>query len=413
MDEEKNIPQGEKIPAILSFHEYEKTAVGRWGIKIVFLLIFLGLIQLPLFLVSNEIDNRQSRENLVTEELAKKWGGNQIVTAPLVQLKEGNFMRPETLEVKAEATPQIRYRGIYSIVLYTSQLRFTATFTGTENMASLLIKCSDLDGVTSAKVMLNGKELALQDCDESNYLSFALPAGISGEQTCNITLELKGSKSLKIIPVARRNTIDISGTWGSPSFDGKTLPLTREVQKDHFTAQWQCDHFTPQFKMVTNLGDLKDEQANGVNFMMPVSPYVQSNRLLHYATLFVSIFFFTLLLTEKIIKTQMLPLQYLVAAGAPVLFYLMVLAFSEQMGFACGYWVAAAVVTVLIAFYSHQIFDRKGTASILGLLTLAGYGLNYLLLQMEEMALFTGTIILAVMLAFLMAITGKLNRKKA
>ena len=57
------------------------------------------------------------------------------------------------------------------------------------------------------------------------------------------------------------------------------------------------------------------------------------------------------------------------------------------------------------------IFDRLKTALILGGVFTVSSIVNYVILKMEDMALITGTIILIVVLAFLMYITGRLNRK--
>jgi len=357
MDEESKQPQLE-TSTFNDLERFKKSPLWPWISKGILLVFFLLLIQMPLKMISDEISSRQSRENHVADELEKKWGGSQVIAAPLLVAPERKLLRPEVLNVKAEAKPEVRSRGIYSTVLYTAEIHFSAEFPDSANASSLLVKCRNWECVTNVKATVNGKALTLKESAVSGALEFPLPSEIKGPLKCEVSLGLHGSRTLAIHPVARRNTMEIAGAWGTPSFNGKTLPAKREVKANHFAASWGCDHFSPTFSMTTSANNFPDDQASGVDFLMPVSSYAQTARLINYATLFVCVFFFALLLSEIITKTPMLGLQYLVATGAPVLFYLMVLSFSEHLGFAVGYWSAAGMVTLLIAFYSALVFAR-------------------------------------------------------
>ena len=104
---------------------------------------------------------------------------------------------------------------------------------------------------------------------------------------------------------------------------------------------------------------------------------------------------------------QRLPLQV-----APVLFYLMTLAFSEKVGFTCGYTISAAVIVAMVTMYAKMFLGRILPALIMGIIFAASYLLNFVILRMEEFALLSGTIVLAVILGVMMALTGKINRKQ-
>ena len=114
---------------------------------------------------------------------------------------------------------------------------------------------------------------------------------------------------------------------------------------------------------------------------------------------------------ELITKVNIHPLQYLVSAGAPVLFYLMTLAFSEKAGFIAGYSISAVVIVAMVTMYAGMFLGKILPALIMGAIFAGSYLLNFIILGMEDLALMSGTIVLAVILGVLMILTGKINRK--
>ena len=85
-------------------------------------------------------------------------------------------------------------------------------------------------------------------------------------------------------------------------------------------------------------------------------------------------FFFTLVCGEFLSKTEIHPVQYIIASGAPVLFHML----------------PAVILAAVFAF---------------------SCAVNFVILQMEDFALFSGTAILAMSLGMLMVFTGKINRR--
>jgi len=132
---------------------------------------------------------------------------------------------------------------------------------------------------------------------------------------------------------------------------------------------------------------------------------------MNYATFFLIVFFFTLVVGEAVTKTEIHPLQYLIAAGAPVLFYLMLLAVGEKTGFAIAYLVSATVIVFMVTAYAKMFMQRFLPAFIMGAVFAASYIVNYFILQMEDFALLSGTVILAIVLGVVMLLTGKMNQK--
>ena len=354
----------------------------NWVTKILIIIIALVVFQIPLYLVQELTVERQKKSVSVQDEIAKSWGSEQTVKLLPSAAAEN---------ITAKITPEIRYRGIYQTVVYTSEIKINAEYKNVSAGTNGKITLTDLKGLISASAVINGKKVTVE-----KDLSFPLPPG---DSKCEITFLVRGSNKLLFAPSAANSSVDISGTWASPGFTGDILPEKRTVGKENFSAQWR-------------LGQFNAEHIFGVNLCISAGTYQQVERCFTYATFFLIVFFFTLLAAEFITKVQVHILQYLVAAGAPVLFYLMTLAFSERIGFTAGYAVSAAVIVAMVTMYAKMFLGRILPALIMGIIFAASYLLNFVILRMEDFALLSGTIVLAVILGVMMALTGKINRKQ-
>jgi inner membrane protein len=104
------------------------------------------------------------------------------------------------------------------------------------------------------------------------------------------------------------------------------------------------------------------------------------------------------------------PVQYFLAGAANIMFYLLLLAFSEHIGFNISYFIAAASVTFLISFYSGSITGRnsRSTASVPAVLSVA-YLWLWITLQSEDYALLIGSAGLFLIITLLMVLTRKVD----
>lgn len=354
----------------------------KWIVKITIAVIALIVFQIPLYLIKDLNDERHKTLLTVQNEIAGKWGNAQIIS---IDQQAENFTADANLQT------EIRYRGIYQVAVFTANTTITADF-DLPQAKICRTNISDMDGLQDAKLTINGTPAELKKGE--NCLLFQLPAGKS---KCELTMKLRGSGDFQILPAGKENRITVSGNWASPAFTGDPLPESRTINAKGFSATW-------------NIGTFGVEKANpGVSLVLSAGTYQQMARTISYATFFLIIFFFTLLAGELITKINIHPLQYLVSAGAPVLFYLMVLAFSEHLGFPAGFLISAAVIVFMVSAYARMFLNKLLPALIMGAVFAASYLLNYQLLRMEDFALLTGTIVLAVILGVLMLLTGKIN----
>ena len=90
----------------------------------------------------------------------------------------------------------------------------------------------------------------------------------------------------------------------------------------------------------------------------------------------------------------------------------MTLALAEKIGFTAGYAVSAVVIVAMVTMYAKMFIGKTVPALVMGAVFAASYLINFMILRMEDLALLTGTIILAIVLAMVMLLTGKINRNQ-
>ncbi|MFV8768711.1 inner membrane CreD family protein, partial [Yersinia enterocolitica] len=119
--------------------------------------------------------------------------------------------------------------------------------------------------------------------------------------------------------------------------------------------------------------------------------------------------FFSFFLFESLTSLRVHPIQYLLVGAALVLFYLMLLAFSEHLGFTLAYIIASLSCSMLIAIYLSAVLGGwlRGALFASGLLLL--YGVLFGLLQSEDNALLLGAGLLFIILAAVMLLTRRLD----
>jgi inner membrane protein len=212
------------------------------------------------------------------------------------------------------------------------------------------------------------------------------------------TFDLKGTESLSFNPSRNGNTtIAISSSYPHPSFQGAILPNTREISDDGFNATWSVSSF--------NISIWDDM---GVKFVDPANPYQQSMRSAKYGMLIIVLVFVAGLFVEFLTRKEINPIQYAVIGLSLVLFYSLLVAFSEFMTFGVAYIIAALMTTCALMFYFRAILKSR-SAYVLGGFVAVVYALNYMLLQMETYALLAGSVVLFLLLCIVMYLTANMN----
>jgi len=140
-----------------------------------------------------------------------------------------------------------------------------------------------------------------------------------------------------------------------------------------------------------------------------VGHYLTTIRSGKYAVLFIDGVFLIFWGMEVVNQARVHPVQYALIGLAVLVFYTLLLAFSEHIGFAAGYWIACAAVVGLISAYSRSALGGWRLAAVPGLVLLITYAYMYLVLQLEDYALLAGSIGLFLLLAAAMWVMRKVD----
>ena len=95
--------------------------------------------------------------------------------------------------------------------------------------------------------------------------------------------------------------------------------------------------------------------------------------------------------------------------GFLVLFFVLLLAFAEVIGFTPAYVVAAIAIAGLNTAYSAAVLKSWRRAGVIGAILVALYAVLYVLLSLDAYALLIGSILLFAALAGTMYVTRRLD----
>jgi inner membrane protein len=164
-----------------------------------------------------------------------------------------------------------------------------------------------------------------------------------------LEFEIAGSESLHFLPLGSHTTVTARVAWPHPDFDGAFIPVSREIKPEGYSAEWEVLELNRAYPQVWR-GTCVTESALlatafGVRLFQPSHIYTQNYRAVRYGILFVAITFACFFAWEHLVRGLRLhPMQYLLVGLALATFYLVLLALSEQIGFAFSYGVAAAAL---------------------------------------------------------------------
>ena len=421
-------------------------------------LLVIGLL-IPLLMIGGMIDERQSLRDSVVEDIAKSSSYPQQISGPILvvpyrktervwKTQDGKSFQetyvrsdylaflPETFDLDADASTELRTRGIYEARLYLANSRISGQFKVPANWGIkndlddyrfdtpfIAVGINDIRGIQNGlQLQLNGQSLDFTAGSGLDWLGGGVRANVPGLDSGSemrldyaFDLKLQGTGQLHVLPVGRSSTVNLSANWPHPSFIGNYLPNTREITDTGFTAHWQTSFFA------TNLEEalarcVSNEQCDGfkaryfgVSFIEPVDQYLKSERAIKYALLFIALTFAGFFLFEVLRDLRVHPIQYALVGGALALFYLLLLSLSEHLGFGLAYALSAGGCLGLIGFYlCHVLHSRvRGLGFAGGLAVL--YGMLYGLLSAEDYALLMGALLLFGLLGVFMVLTRRLD----
>jgi len=144
-------------------------------------------------------------------------------------------------------------------------------------------------------------------------------------------------------------------------------------------------------------------------FVDSTNPYQAVTRSLKYALLFIGVVFLAYFLFEATSDTRVHPAQYVLVGLAQIIFYLLLLAIAERIGFNWAFLVAAVATVALIGWYAGAVFkSRQRQYAAIAAFSLL-YALIYVLMSLEDFALLVGAVAAFVAIAAVMWFTRNLD----
>ncbi|HEX6375186.1 MAG TPA: cell envelope integrity protein CreD [Allosphingosinicella sp.] len=437
----------------------DRTPAMKLGIAI---LIALALT-IPLFMVWLMVYDREQQSMQAQAGIAAGWGGPQTIAGPLLvipyrttvtetvtekgkavnrtrQIWRELSLAPETADISTDVTPERRRRSIYEVVVYDAEVRGRARFVMPPDLARFGVAATDLAqdraelrfGIGDPRglaphprVTAAGKAVRLQPGSGSTtpgggFFAWFDSAGLAAAPLdVDFAFKLRGNGSLALAPHAGDTTWRMRSPWPHPSFQGGFLPERRAVSEQGFEALWRVANLALGQALVSTggagAGARPSEVAEpasrhaGVSLIQPVDLYSQVDRAAKYGFLFIGFTFLAFLLFDLVGGVRVSGIEYLLVGAALILFFLLLLAFAEVIGFTAAYIVAAAAIVGLETAYSAAVLGSwRRAAFILGLLG-ALYAVLYVLLSLEAYSLLIGSLMTFAALAAVMYLTRHLN----
>ena len=417
-------------------------------------------LMLPVAMIRELVAERQARRNEAVAGIAEGWGRAQTVAGPYLAIpyeRHWTEVKRDTLDGKlrevrterseshvlrlpvADATWTLdadigeKARGIYKARLYGAKLGVQGSIDvpararfedGTSrykwHTARLVLGISDPHGIRAASDMsLGGASYAFAPGSGDAAMAGGLHASLgdldlSKSQRLDFSLmfEIAGSEALSIAPLGADTAVSMRANWPHPSFQGRFLPLRHEIGPDGFNATWKVSRFAAQGAAqgpscafpCNRMG----EQLS-VSLIEPVGLYQQLERASKYGYLFIGLTAAAFMLIELLRRLAIHPVQYTLVGLALAMFFLLLTALSEHLGFAAAYAAATAACVGVITVYLMRVLHNPALGLAFGGALAALYAILYALLKAEDYALLGGSLLLFGLLAGVMIATRRID----
>lgn len=420
--------------------------------------LVLALI-VPLALIDSKVGERQRYSSEAQQEISRMWTGSQSIQGPVVVvpyiekvnekvwdkkldtyvMKEVSYRReqyffPTTLQADVKIDTEERYKGIYSVPVYTARMVMSGDFNlpahyGVDlsrfiqwQEAFITIGVSDARGIRSGtQIQWQQKPAEFRPGSRTSQFPQGLHASLGSlnqparkQYHFNVELTLAGTLALHFLPVADTTEVSAQSTWPHPGFTGDFLPESRQIDENGFNAVWKVSHFATSIQDDFSRCDNAQckglyKSQFGVSFVKPVDIYNLTDRSIKYGLLFILLTFCVFFLFEVLKDLRIHPVQYGLVGLALAVFYLLLISLSEHIDFNYAYSLSALSCAALVTYYVAYVLRSVWRALGFGLVLLALYGQLLMILKSEDDALLMGSLLIFSTLSLLMLLTRKVD----
>lgn len=360
-------------------------------------------------------------------------------------------LAPDRADIATDVRPERRRKSIYEAVIFTADASGTARFGLPADLeragvsagqldlsrAELRFGLSDPRGLVGAppEVTAGGRSAPVRPGRgpvETAGAGFVAPVDArtltAAPLPVTFRFTFRGNASLGLMPQAGDTRWRVISRWASPGFSGGFLPAERRIGAEGFSATWRVGNIAlgralastadagrtdaappPAERLPEAAATSADSYEAKVDLISPVDLYSQVDRSVKYGFLFIAFTFGAFLLFDVIGGVRVAMPEYLLVGVALILFFVLLLAFAEVIGFTPAYLVAAGAIIGLLASYSAAILGSWRRGGFIAALLAGLYAVLYVLLSLEAFSLLIGSVLLFLALAGVMYVTRRLD----
>lgn len=441
-------------------NQTEFNGFRNWfGESILIKVGLIGLLTILLLIPSSGIQDliseRQKRQEEVIKEVSDKWSGSQLIEGPVmiipykkfvnfkdasgkISLKESFvniYILPEELNIVSNTKPEVLHRGIFDAIVYTSKIAVKGKFSAIElkksgisldliqwDKAKIVIGLSDLKGLkNNPKIIVANRSYEVEP-DFNSMKIFTNNMSINPDLTAqkssylpfSFDLDLRGSSELSFLHLGKNTYVNVNGKWNNPSFIGRYLPEERKISDSSFSAVWKMPSFNRPFpqQWIEESSTLLTKNVDatfGVKFILPIDQYQKTMRTAKYAILIIVLTFVSLFFTELINRKKVHLLQYVLIGVATTIYYVLLLSFSEHVGFDLAYLIASLATIILIGVFISALLKNRKSAFLFTCILSIFYGFIYVIIQLQDLSLLVGSVGLFIITAIMMYLSAKID----
>lgn len=444
--------------------EMGRVLVSKWGrpVRLIVVALLALVLLIPLDMVRSVVRERHRTYQGVVAEIAGAWSSDQRTAGPILVLpftekvevrdeyitpqgekkitrrwescRRRAVVLPEVLSYDGSLTPQLRQRGMYRVQVYTAELTVSGAFRNLRRAVESLAPPDQLEAIEWSQAVVAfglSDPRGIVEVDGFDFnghsarpgpgttLEGIVPRGfhvavgesIEDDLEFELPMVIRGSGSLSFLPLGETTRASLRSEWPHPSFIGDVLPTVRTIEDEGFSAEWTIPLLNRSYPQVWRADSAvaMDEIDAGVRLFEPVALYDLVTRAVKYGLLFIALTFLTLGLIEYVTDVRLSLVQFLLIGVALTMFFLILVALAEHIGFTTAYLLASATVVVINTLYCGAILERSSTSAVVGAVLAAIYGVLFLILKAEDFALLGGTVLLLVALMVTMYFTRRVH----
>ena len=429
----------------------ERTPSYKFGLVV----LLAALLAIPLFSVYLLVYDRKLQSATARDSIVTGWGSEQTIAGPYLvlpyshsvqatsnengQVVTRTAIRDDALYIAAtdlsfdtRLDPSLRHRSIYEAVIYTADTAARGTFRLPDfaalnidpasvrlGEADIRLGLSDAKGLAGSRptLVVDGRTLPLIP---GSGLSQSSKGGFTGRLgfvpladrplPFTIRFTVRGHDTLALSPSAQDTRWHVTSSWPSPSFLGGFLPVGHHVAAQGFVADWRIGNLALN-RPIVSVGEQEanDDNLVSVALLDPVDLYSEVNRATKYGFLFIGFTFVALLMFDILAGVVVPGPTYLLVGAGLILFFVLLLAFAEVIGFTLSYLLASFGIVTLISTYAAAILRSWTRAGVVAAMLVSLYAVLYVLLSLEAFSLLIGSLLMFAALSGVMYVTRRVD----